>query len=61
MAKWQVRFDVRKGNSSMSVTENVNAETESAAIAIAEQKSRRAYPNNHNQDYEWNLISVKEV
>lgn len=61
MAKWQVRFDVRKGNSSMSVTENVNAGNKLTAIVIAKQKSQKAYTNNYNNGYEWILISAKTV
>ena len=58
MAKWAVKFDVRKENNTMHTTETVEAETESTAIRIAEGKSK-SLSAKVKQGYTWNLLSVK--
>lgn len=58
MAKWAVKFDVRKGNNTMHTTENVDAETEAMAVRIAEGKSKSNLSAKVSQGYIWNLLSV---
>lgn len=58
MAKWAVKFDVRKENNTMHTTETVEAETESTAIRIAEGKSKSSLSAKVKQGYTWNLLSV---
>lgn len=59
MAKWEVKFDVRKGNNGMVTTEIVEAESESTALILAENKSRAAHTNNDNQGYTWTARAIK--
>ncbi|WP_433586994.1 hypothetical protein [Providencia alcalifaciens] len=59
MAKWEVKFDVRKGNSGLVTTETVEAETESTALVLAENKSKKARPNYVNQGYTWAVRTIK--
>lgn len=59
MAKWVVKFDVKKGNNTMLTTENVEAESEGTAIQLAEKKSKKSLSHKYDQGYTWFLHSVK--
>lgn len=59
MSKWEVKFDVRKGNNTMLTTEKVEAEAERTAIQLAEAKSKKSLSSKYNQGYTWHLHSVK--
>ncbi|MCG5290837.1 hypothetical protein KDV94_13650 [Providencia rettgeri] len=59
MAKWEVKFDIRKGNNSMVSTETVEAENESTALILAENNSKRSHSSQNNQGYTWSARTIK--
>ncbi|EFM1672336.1 TPA: hypothetical protein ACRQUI_005168 [Escherichia coli] len=53
MAKWVVRFDIKKENRALTTSETVEAESEEVAIQIAKSRSKSLHPQHYQQGYEW--------
>lgn len=58
MAKWFVKFEVKKGNNVLKTDTTVESETELDAVNIAEAKLKKSHPNH--KDYTWTLDRVTE-
>ena len=51
MAKWVVRFDIKKENRALTTSETVEAESEEVAIQIAKSRSKSLHPQHYQQGY----------
>ena len=60
MAKWDVRFEVRKGNSVTEKGATVEADSERVAIQLAETKAKSATTPVYRNEYEWKMKSIKK-
>lgn len=59
MAKWEVKFDIRKGNSSLSKSVQVESESESMAVQLAETQARKSVSSMYRDEYVWSVSSVR--
>jgi len=56
MSKYQVFFDVRKGNNSTGMNTTVEAESDYMAARLAEAKLRKSWPTY--SEYTWSATKI---
>lgn len=59
MAKWDVQFEVRKGNAVTLLNKTVEADSEYMAVRLAETQLKSSSPS-YRTGYDWNLRKISK-